>query len=88
MSPDERQPESEPKEGPPREPRRSPGRVVRLVLIGLAVLIALLLVLQNQEPVRTRFLGWGVEMPHFLLLLFVYLLGAATGWIAHWRSRR
>ena len=86
MKAEERQGAEEPRR--PRREGRSAGQILRWVLIGLGVLVILLLILQNQEPVRTRFLGWGVEMPHFLLLAFVYLLGAVTGWVAHWRSRR
>lgn len=85
MSAEERRTDEEPRR---RREGRSAGQVVRWVVIGLGVLVILLLVLQNQEPVRTHFLGWGVEMPHFLLLGAVYLLGAVTGWVAHWRSRR
>lgn len=47
----------------------------------LAAVVTLLLVVQNQEPMQTRFLTWTLEMPRFALLAFIYLLGAATGWI-------
>lgn len=80
MTPDEQR-------APPAE-GRTPGQLVRLAVIGVAVLVVLTLVVQNQEPVRTRFLTWSVEMPRFLLLAGVYVAGAVTGWIAHWRSRR
>lgn len=60
----------------------------KLVLVALGALVALLLVVQNQGPVETRFLFWSAEMPRFLLLAVVYVLGAATGWIARWQSRR
>ena len=72
----------------PRRPRRSPGELLRWLVLGLAALAVLVLVLQNQDPVQTRFIGWSVEMPRFLLLAVVYGLGIATGWILGWRRRR
>lgn len=62
------------------------GRKLKLAAVLVAALVALLLVVQNQEPTQTRFLTWTLEMPRFALLAFVYLLGAATGWIV--RRRR
>lgn len=60
----------------------------KLRLAGAAVIgaVVVVLVLQNQEPTQTRFLGWSLEMPRFALLGFVYLLGTATGWFL--RRRR
>lgn len=68
--------------------RRSIGRALRAVAGVLLAAVALLLVVQNQEPTQTRFLTWSVEMPRFALLAFVYLLGAATGWFLHRKRRR
>lgn len=67
-------------------PRPSMGQRIRHWLLGATALIALLLVVQNQEPVNTNFLFWNAEMPRFLLLVLVYLLGVASGWIVRWRS--
>lgn len=75
---------AEPRQAPP--PRPTMGQRIRHWLVGAAALIALLLVVQNQEPVNTNFLFWNAEMPRFLLLVLVYLLGTATGWILRWRS--
>ena len=81
--------EDERSERPSREKRPvSERRVAKQIVAGLLAVVVLVLVFQNQEPVRTRFLLWQVEMPRFFLLAVVYLLGVVTGWIAFWRSRR
>lgn len=74
--------------GKPERSRRSVGQIARLVTLILAATLVLVLVLQNQEPVQTRFLGWSVEMPRFLLLAVVYGLGIVTGWFVRWRGGR
>ena len=77
-----------------REGRRRGGglrralRMAKPVLAGLVVALVLVLVFQNQEPVRTRLLMWEVEMPRFFLLAVVYCLGVVTGWVVFWRSSR
>lgn len=55
---------------------------LRAVAVGVVAVVALVLVVQNQETVQTRVLFWGLEMPRFALLGVVYLLGAVTGWVA------
>ena len=79
---------SESDTGTPERPRRSVGQLLRLGTMILAALLVLVLVLQNQDPVQTRFLGWSVEMPRFLLLAVVYGLGVVTGWFVRWRGGR
>lgn len=63
-------------------------RKLKPYLVGAIVLVAVILLFQNQEPVETRVLLWSAEMPRFALLGVVYLLGVATGWVVRWRSRR
>ncbi len=65
---------------------RTFGEKLRLAAAAAIGALVVVLVLQNQEPTQTRFLGWSLEMPRFALLGFVYLLGAATGWFL--RRRR
>lgn len=79
---------SESQAGTSNGSRRSVGQLVRLVTIALAAVLVLVLVLQNQDPVQTRFLGWSVEMPRFLLLAVIYGLGIVTGWFVRWRGGR
>lgn len=65
---------------------RSLGQKLKLAAAAVVGIVVLLLVVQNQEPTQTRFLTWSVEMPRFALLVFVYLLGAATGWFVRRRG--
>lgn len=62
------------------------GQKVKMAVVATTGVVALLLVVQNQDPTQTSFLFWTVEMPRFALLAFVYLLGAATGFVV--RGRR
>lgn len=61
---------------------------LRAVAVAAAAVVALVLVVQNQETVQTRVLLWSLEMPRFALLGGVYLLGAVTGWVAGRRGSR
>lgn len=75
-----------------RPDRGRPGRTlagkIRLAGTAAATLAVLALVVQNQAPTETRFLYWSMEMPRFALLIFVYLLGMATGWLLRRRRAR
>lgn len=62
------------------------GQKVKMAVVATTGVVALLLLVQNQDPTQTSFLFWTVEMPRFALLAFVYLLGAATGFVV--RGRR
>lgn len=59
-------------------------------LIGAIVLVVLVLlfVLQNAEPVGVEFLFWTWSASRALVLLIVFLLGAAAGWLARASARR
>jgi uncharacterized integral membrane protein len=54
---------------------------LRFALAGLLLVIILILVVQNQEPVSTDILLWSVEAPRFALLAFVFLAGIVTGYV-------
>jgi uncharacterized integral membrane protein len=56
-------------------------RKVRMALAVVILFIVLVLILQNQDPVTTRILFWAVEMPRFILLGGVFLMGAAVGYL-------
>ena len=72
--------------GPDEGGGRTLGQKLKLVAAAAVAIVALLLVVQNQEPTQTRFLTWSLEMPRFALLGFVWLLGVAAGWFL--RRRR
>ena len=58
-----------------------------VVAIALAVLVVLF-VLQNAEPVGVAFLAWTWTASRALVLLVVFLIGAAVGWLARAGHRR
>lgn len=61
---------------------------VKLVVVGLAVLLALVLILQNMASVETRLLFATVTMPRALLLAVVFGLGVLTGIVGRWGRGR
>ncbi len=60
-------------------------RLVVVVLIGLA---AIVLALQNREPVETKFLMFAATMPRFALLLLTAGCGFVAGFLAGTMRRR
>jgi putative membrane protein len=54
-------------------------RWIYLAVIILVAAATLIFALQNFEIVNVAFLGSGVRIPLALLIVVVYLLGAATG---------
>ncbi len=54
---------------------------VRVGIGALAVVLVLILFFQNQETVSTRVLFWSMEMPRFVLLASVFLLGSLAGFL-------
>lgn len=57
------------------------------VAIALAVIV-ILFVLQNAEPVGVEFLLWTWTASRALVLLVVFLIGVAAGWLARAGARR
>ncbi len=60
----------------------------KTIAIAVAVIIAIILIAQNTDEVRTRVLFVSITMPHAVLLLFTLLLGFAIGILASSRIRR
>ena len=54
-------------------------RKIRLVGMVCILVLAIVWILQNREPVQTRFLFVSVTMPQSALLAFTLLAGIATG---------
>lgn len=54
--------------------------------------LGLVIVLQNSAPARLQFLGWSVEGPIYVLLIFVLCTGLVAGYLfgrtASRRTRR
>ncbi len=54
---------------------------LKLILAYAIGIIALIFVIQNLETVQVNFLLWTVQMPRAVMLLIVFLAGAATAWL-------
>lgn len=54
---------------------------LKIALAGILLVMVLILVVQNQEPVSTEVLFWSVEAPGFALLAFVFLAGVLVGYV-------
>jgi len=52
---------------------------VKFTIASVLAVLVIILVLQNTEPVETRFLFASVTMPRAALLALTMLLGVATG---------
>jgi uncharacterized integral membrane protein len=61
--------------------KRPVGSKLKIALAGILLVIVLILVIQNQEPVSTEVLFWSVEAPGFALLAFVFLAGIVLGYV-------
>lgn len=61
--------------------QRSAKNTLKFVLAGILLVIVLILVVQNQEPMSTEVLVWSVEAPAFVLLAFLFLAGVVTGYV-------
>jgi uncharacterized integral membrane protein len=63
--------------------------IPRLVVAGVALVVALALIGQNREQVDVTALFWSLSLPLWLALLLMVLLGAGLGQaIGAWRNRR
>ena len=51
----------------------------KLILITLLVIVALVLVIQNTQPVNTNILFFTITMPRAVLLLLMTLIGFVIG---------
>lgn len=54
---------------------------IRLGVVAVVAVLMLVLVMQNQESVVTRVYFWRLEMPRFVLLGTVFLVGAFAGYL-------
>lgn len=63
------------------EPKRGPSLLIRLKIIGVAVLalLVLIVVLQNTEAVETRILFMKITMPQAVLLFGALIAGFILG---------
>lgn len=58
---------------------------IKLIVALTAVVLALIVILQNTQPVETRFLLITITMPNAVLLGITLLTGIAIGILLAWR---
>ena len=63
------------------EPGQGGKSQVRLYAIGVAVILAVILVVQNSQKVEFNFFFLSAETPLFFGLLIAFFLGAVVGWL-------
>lgn len=61
---------------------------VKLAAAIVLAIIVVLFVLQNADPVGVEFLIWTWTASRALVLLLVFLIGVAVGWLARAGARR
>jgi uncharacterized integral membrane protein len=61
---------------------------LRAALLLIVVALFLVLIIQNTESVSTRVFFWVVEMPRFILLGSMFVVGGIIGYLAGRRERR
>jgi uncharacterized integral membrane protein len=72
---------------PPVKPRRvGPGSIVGASIVVLALIFSF----QNTETSIVEFLWMDLDAPIWVWFLMLFVLGIATGWLAHilWARRR
>ncbi len=60
---------------------------LKISLAAVVVVVTFVLIAQNQEVVVTRVLLWELEMPRFILLGSVFLLGCLAGYLLGRKTR-
>ena len=55
------------------------GRQVKLVVVAVLVILAVILLIQNTEPVKTKLFLATLEMPRAILLLATLAIGFCAG---------
>lgn len=63
------------------EPGQGGKSQFRLYAIGVAVILAVILIVQNSERVEFKFFFASAETPVFFGLLIAFFLGAIVGWL-------
>lgn len=62
--------------------KRSSGNTkLKIAFAGILLVLVLVLIIQNQEPVSTEVLLWTLEAPRFALFASVFLMGIIVGYL-------
>ena len=60
----------------------------KLILVILLASLFIVFMLQNEDPLRVRFLPWSAVVSKSLLILLVFVAGLIFGWISFAWGRR
>ncbi|MBN2181449.1 MAG: LapA family protein [Sedimentisphaerales bacterium] len=60
----------------------------KIILIAVVLLLVLVVILQNTDPVNTKFLFWSFPLPRALLLFLTFMFGFIAGLLAVIRFER
>lgn len=54
----------------------------KLLILLVLILLAVVLMFQNRQPVAIQMLFWSVDIPRVLLVIIILLVGFAIGYVA------
>jgi len=60
----------------------------RLFFLILLAVVFVVFMLQNDDPLRVKFMFWSVVMSKSLLILLVFITGLIFGWISLIKGKR
>jgi uncharacterized integral membrane protein len=62
---------------------------VRQVFLLIVLILLLIVMIQNAQPVQFRFLNWAYDVSQLLLVLIVFVVGFVSGFAtARWPRRK
>ncbi|MEN8114289.1 MAG: LapA family protein [Actinomycetota bacterium] len=61
---------------------------IGLIISAVVIVVILLFIIQNRDPVPFEFLFIDITMPAWLFAIVFVALGIVLGWVWRWMSRR
>ena len=55
--------------------------MLKLIIFIILALLAAVFILSNTHIAKVNFIRWEVEMPTFLLLIIIIIIGIVLGWL-------
>lgn len=59
----------------------------KLAVTSIAVVLLLLVMVQNAGEMTTRFLFWSIRAPQFVMVAVIFLMGAVAGYVVGRKTR-
>jgi len=63
-------------------------RTVKIILFVVLATLAIIVMVQNAQPITFRFLNWSYQVSQLLLVAIVLVLGFLGGFVTAWVPRR